>query len=327
MRLADAALAQGADQPRLADAGLADQQHAPPLAVAGLRQRWRNISSSASRPTSGVSPRCTRASKRSPTGSPGRATGATGVGDALERRRPDPRGRTGSRPAAAWRRSITTCRAAPSGARGDVGRLADDRLLVARRARRRHRPPPPGRYRCRCASAARRAAPRRSPGAGAQRQRRHAPRGRRRPRGPRIAEIDQHAVAHVAARRGRPPRSTAAATAAWKARDSSRMSSGSSRSDSGVEPTRSTNITVIWRRSAADWARCIGWRAGGAGSARACRRAAIARTRRLRSPSDRPSSRRSASVRSTSTSQSTECSAKRSAWLPRPDAGQPCLEV
>ena len=31
----------------------------------------------------------------------------------------------------------------------------------------------------------------------------------------------------------------------------SRMSSGSSRADSAVEPTRSQNITVSWRRSAA----------------------------------------------------------------------------
>src|SRR5215467_6024922 len=33
----------------------------------------------------------------------------------------------------------------------------------------------------------------------------------------------------------------------------SRNSSGSSRADSAVEPTRSQNITVSWRRSAASW--------------------------------------------------------------------------
>src|SRR5215831_4947894 len=38
----------------------------------------------------------------------------------------------------------------------------------------------------------------------------------------------------------------------WYARTSSRMSSGSSRIESAVEPTRSQNMMVSWRRSAAD---------------------------------------------------------------------------
>src|SRR5215472_12611549 len=46
----------------------------------------------------------------------------------------------------------------------------------------------------------------------------------------------------------------------------SRKSSGSRRDDSGVEPTRSQNITVSWRRSAAS-VRAGGDGAGGAGAA------------------------------------------------------------
>jgi hypothetical protein len=44
----------------------------------------------------------------------------------------------------------------------------------------------------------------------------------------------------------------------------SRMSSGSSRTDSAVEPTRSENITVSWRRSAASATGGIGVAAAGA---------------------------------------------------------------
>ena len=69
--------------------------------------------------------------------------------------------------------------------------------------------------------------------------------------GLRIAEIGQHAVAHVfgdeaAVRSDRDPRSNGGRRATI-----SRMSSGSSRAAIAVEPTRSQNITVSWRRSAA----------------------------------------------------------------------------
>src|SRR5436190_363171 len=111
--------------------------------------------------------------------------------------------------------------------------------------------------------------------------------------------------------------SIAAAQLAWKACSTSRMSSGSSFSDIGVEPTRSTNITVIWRRSAARLAPESSL-AAGRGPGCVWRNPVNARTSRLRSPRERPSSLRSASVSSSSTSQSTPLSTKRSAWLPRP---------
>ena len=62
------------------------------------------------------------------------------------------------------------------------------------------------------------------------------------------------------------------------------MSSGSSRAESAVEPTRSKNITVSWRRSA-----CGDRRVGRRGGCRAgSRRAAIAFSSRLRWPSGNP---------------------------------------
>ena len=48
-----------------------------------------------------------------------------------------------------------------------------------------------------------------------------------------------------------PLRSITIRAAAMIAPMTSRMSSGSSRADIAVEPTRSQNITVSWRRSAA----------------------------------------------------------------------------
>ena len=82
----------------------------------------------------------------------------------------------------------------------------------------------------------------------------------------------------------------------------SRMSSGSSRLASAVEPTRSTNITVSCRRSA--WDGPVGARRGAAssliptGGAGGPARARIALSTTLRGPSGSPSSRRSASVSS-----------------------------
>src|SRR6516165_3586302 len=113
----------------------------------------------------------------------------------------------------------------------------------------------------------------------------------------------------------------AAAQLARKAPRISRMSSGSSCPDIGVEPTRSTNITVTERRSATTlgWTpSSAAWRGGSTGAG--CRpfSSLIALRRRLRSPSDNPSSLRSASLSSCKTSQSTPFSAKLIAWPPRP---------
>src|ERR1700739_321755 len=47
-----------------------------------------------------------------------------------------------------------------------------------------------------------------------------------------------------------PKRCTVSATHFWYAEMTSRRSSGSMRAESAVEPTRSENITVTWRRSA-----------------------------------------------------------------------------
>src|ERR1700738_4150670 len=74
----------------------------------------------------------------------------------------------------------------------------------------------------------------------------------------------------------------------------SRRSSGSKRTESGVEPTRSQNITVSWRRSApSPRGAAVGGGTGGWVSS-----AAIARSMRLRWPSTTPSFSRSASVSS-----------------------------
>jgi hypothetical protein len=59
-----------------------------------------------------------------------------------------------------------------------------------------------------------------------------------------------------------------------------RRSSGSSRADSGVEPTRSQNMTVSWRRSASDRTGVSG-RAGASAAS-----AAIASSRRRRCPTE-----------------------------------------
>ena len=82
----------------------------------------------------------------------------------------------------------------------------------------------------------------------------------------------------------------------------SRMSSGSSRADNAVEPTRSQNITVSWRRSAASVDEGVG--DGPLGSATICAgpKLAIALRSRLRSPKGTPSFSMSLSVRSGRTS-------------------------
>ena len=91
----------------------------------------------------------------------------------------------------------------------------------------------------------------------------------------------------------------------------SRMSSGSSFADKAVEPTRSMNITVSWRRSASRRRGTVSWgeAPASAGSARSsATRAAIARSNFLRGPSGSPSFSRSASPRSARTSPVTSAS-------------------
>ena len=71
----------------------------------------------------------------------------------------------------------------------------------------------------------------------------------------------------------------------------SRRSSGSMRAESAVEPTRSENITVTWRRSAVSWG-CgsvnAGCRVGGLGCTFRTSARAIARSILRRCPSETP---------------------------------------
>ena len=95
------------------------------------------------------------------------------------------------------------------------------------------------------------------------------------------------------------------------------MSSGSSSADSAVEPTRSTNITVSWRRSAAE-GRGPATRGGGdmlvAGP-----RAAMASSSFFRWPSDEtPMSLRSSAVSRGSSSASMSLARNSSAYWGRP---------
>jgi hypothetical protein len=96
------------------------------------------------------------------------------------------------------------------------------------------------------------------------------------------------------------------------------MSSGSRRADSAVEPTRSANITVSWRRSAASWG--FGSVDGGSAVALATAllRSAIAASIFHRCPSKTPSAARSASVKCRRTETSIPFSSKRWVYWPRP---------
>ena len=66
----------------------------------------------------------------------------------------------------------------------------------------------------------------------------------------RIAEINQHAVTHVFGDKPAEAAHGVGDSTADSAEMTSRRSSGSMRAESAVEPTRSQNITVTWRRSA-----------------------------------------------------------------------------
>jgi hypothetical protein len=95
----------------------------------------------------------------------------------------------------------------------------------------------------------------------------------------------------------------------------SRRSSGSILAESAVEPTRSENITVTWRRSAVSEAFDSASVGGGASAARS----AIASKGRFRWPREmKPSSFRSASVSLVKRAKSISFSTKRCAYCPRP---------
>src|SRR5271166_751617 len=87
----------------------------------------------------------------------------------------------------------------------------------------------------------------------------------------------------------------------------SRMSSGSSRFERAVEPTRSQNITVNCRRSAASVDEGVDAGLGGFSAVSVAQTLAIALSRRLRSPRVTPSFSRSSPVRSGRTSGPIEC--------------------
>ena len=134
----------------------------------------------------------------------------------------------------------------------------------------------------------------------------------------------------------KPPASRiAAVTASWYPCSTSRRSSASSACDRAVEPTRSANRTVSCRRSAdgsgagaADAAGASAADAAGAGAAAGALgagvsaagpdRAAIAFSRRGRSPSDTPSSFSSSGPRAGNTSKSMSFDRKASAYFSSP---------
>ena len=73
----------------------------------------------------------------------------------------------------------------------------------------------------------------------------------------RIAEIDEHAVAHVFRHEPAEAGDGLGDTFVISADHELRRSSGSSRVESALEPTRSVNITVTWRRSAVSCAKGV----------------------------------------------------------------------
>src|SRR6516164_9080434 len=86
-----------------------------------------------------------------------------------------------------------------------------------------------------------------------------------------------------------PKRCTVSATHFWYAEMTSRKSSGSIRAERAVEPTKSENITVTWRRSAASCGRAITAPVTGLGTtASVDLRPAIARRILRRSPRTTP---------------------------------------
>src|SRR3954454_23716955 len=120
-------------------------------------------------------------------------------------------------------------------------------------------------------------------------------------------------------------RATSPATAFWWARSRSSISSGSSRHDSSVEPTRSANMTVSCRRSARTGAGAAGAAAPAPGEAEdgaaSARSAAAASSSRRRWPTEAtPISLRSSAVSRASRSASTSWSRNACSYRSKPSA-------
>jgi hypothetical protein len=105
----------------------------------------------------------------------------------------------------------------------------------------------------------------------------------------------------------------------------SRRSSGSMRAESAVEPTKSENITVTWRRSARSSGCALGvldvvrGSTGGVLPLTSLRKVAMASSSLRRCPSEvMPSSFKSSAVRFGRTVSSTSFSRKTASYFPRP---------
>jgi hypothetical protein len=120
-----------------------------------------------------------------------------------------------------------------------------------------------------------------------------------------VAEINEHPIAHILGDKTAKAADGVGDTAMIGADDLAQIL-GSKRIDSGVDPTRSQNITVSWRRSASAGAvPPLGAMDGVGSGGAAARRAAIASSSRRRSPTKvTPRSFRSSAVRLGSTSAS-----------------------
>ena len=289
---------------RLADARLAREQHHLPLAApwpatpaarAAARSppRARPAASAPPRaaPRTGSRPRSRRSTCQAWTGS-AKPFSVDGAEIAVVEQPADEPAR-GSRD-----HDRVRARQGPAGARrGSASRRR--RRAPALRPSRSDRRRPPARWRCRRGPAAharlglelgRRPRPSCKPGA-------HRPLGVVLVR-LRIAEIDEHAVAHVLGDEAVEAGDRLGARSDDRRAMTSRRSSGSSRAASAVEPTRSQNITVSWRRSAPS--PIDGRRTDQRSLLRPVGEAsvAIAFSSRLRCPSTTPSFSRSASVSS-----------------------------
>ena len=225
---------------------------ARPVPVCTCAQRRNSNSSSSSRPTSGVSAVSCSASNRLPTAA-SFSTCQTCTGPGMPFNSTWPRSAQSNRRPICWRVDCVDDDAVVAGetlqAGGKIGRLTDRRLLsaspvpiispittrpVAMPIRSRSLSPPFG--------ALADLADHSQCGA-------HSPLGiglaRFRP-----AEIDQHAVAHVA--RNEPAEALRSSWPQWPDSCGSPHSDprGPRCEDSAVKPTTSQNITLIWRRSA-----------------------------------------------------------------------------
>jgi hypothetical protein len=147
-----------------------------------------------------------------------------------------------------------------------------------------------------------------------------------------IPEVDQNTIAHVL--RNEPAEALhALGNTLLIGRDNPRRSSGSMRAERAVEPTRSENITVTWRRSARSSRGALGavdavaTSSEGALPLAEVLRAAMVSSSLRRCPSAAtPSSFRSSAVRPGRTVSSISFSRKAASYFPRPRLTQSCGE-